>query len=140
MTTAAYNYKEKRVAVDSRFTSSDVIDTDKAIKYLTNDKGTWVLCGSPCDYDLFVTLNHKDKVDIKPNCNAFLIAGGKVVLVLIDTDGRCIYDPINENAAMGSGAHFALAAMDHGKSAKEAVKYAITRDIFSGGRVREFKV
>lgn len=37
--------------------------------------------------------------------------------------------------AIGSGQRFALAAMDFGKSAAEAVAYAITRDIFSGGEV-----
>ncbi len=37
--------------------------------------------------------------------------------------------------AIGSGALFALAAMDFGQSAAEAVGYACTRDIYSGGSI-----
>lgn len=41
---------------------------------------------------------------------------------------------------MGSGYQFAIAALDLGKTAKEAVNYAKTRDIYTGGRVRVFDV
>jgi hypothetical protein len=37
--------------------------------------------------------------------------------------------------AMGSGRRFALAALDLGKSPREAVAYACTRDVFSGGEI-----
>lgn len=42
--------------------------------------------------------------------------------------------------AFGSGADFALASMDHGKSAIEAVKYAATRDLHTNNRVQSFTV
>ena len=42
--------------------------------------------------------------------------------------------------AIGSGGCYALAAMDAGATAKESVKIAIGRDIYSGGRIRTFKV
>lgn len=38
-------------------------------------------------------------------------------------------------AAIGSGARFALSAMDFGKNADEAVGYACSRDIYSGGSI-----
>lgn len=43
-------------------------------------------------------------------------------------------DPSN-GVAIGSGACYALAAMDAGASAEEAVRIAIGRDVFSGGEV-----
>jgi hypothetical protein len=42
--------------------------------------------------------------------------------------------------ASGSGTQWALAAMDFGRTAKQAVKYAMSRDPGTGGKVRTFKV
>lgn len=41
---------------------------------------------------------------------------------------------------MGSGAKWALAAMDHGKNAIDAVKYASTRCCYTGGPVQTWTV
>jgi hypothetical protein len=49
-------------------------------------------------------------------------------------------DECKFSRADGSGYKFALGAMDHGKSAKDAVKYAMTRDIYTGGKVKVIKV
>lgn len=38
--------------------------------------------------------------------------------------------------AIGSGRDFALAAMDMGASAKEAVEAAAKRDVYTGGTIR----
>ncbi len=37
--------------------------------------------------------------------------------------------------AIGCGIEFALAAMDHGKTAREAVEYAATRNVYTGGLI-----
>jgi ATP-dependent protease HslVU (ClpYQ) peptidase subunit len=51
---------------------------------------------------------------------------------LVVIDNQLVPIPINEKAyAIGSGAHWALAAMDHGKSARDALEYACTRDPYS---------
>ena len=44
------------------------------------------------------------------------------------------------NESFGSGSSFALSAMDFGKSAKDSVKYAMTRDIYTGGKIKVIKV
>lgn len=50
--------------------------------------------------------------------------------------GKTSYSLENqEYVAIGSGADYAIAAMDAGLSAEEAVKIAIGRDVFSGGEV-----
>lgn len=48
-------------------------------------------------------------------------------------------DPANPDA-IGSGAAYALAAMDMGASAEDAVRAAMKRDIYTGGKVRAMKV
>jgi len=47
---------------------------------------------------------------------------------------------VEYNDAMGSGEEFALAALDHGKTAEDAVAYAATRDSGTGGKIRVFDV
>ena len=60
-----------------------------------------------------------------------LTPGGSVLSY--DQYGRSFQE--QAPAAIGSGARFALAAMDLGKSAHEAVEYACTRDIYSDGTI-----
>jgi ATP-dependent protease HslVU (ClpYQ) peptidase subunit len=66
---------------------------------------------------------------------------GLACLVLAPDGGVTSYDehgrsfPENGKWAIGSGQHFAIAAMDLGKSAEEAVAYAMTRDVYSGGEI-----
>lgn len=40
-----------------------------------------------------------------------------------------------DKMAIGCGQEFALAAMDHGKTAPEAVEYAATRNVYTGGLI-----
>ena len=138
MTTIAYNHKDKQVAVDSRMTSNDIINTDTFDKFIENDLGIWVFAGSDCDFKAMSLLRHGDELD-NLECIAMLITEGKVYGVEVD-GGICSYSEYQHNKAFGSGSHFALASMDHGKSAEDAVKYAMTRDIYSGGNVRVFDV
>lgn len=42
--------------------------------------------------------------------------------------------------AIGSGKNFALAFMDTGMSAEEAVRATCKRDIYTGGTIRTFKI
>lgn len=138
MTTIAYHHKDKQVAVDSRMTSNDIINSDTFDKFIKNDLGVWVFAGSCCDFEALSLLSHGDESkDL--NCIAMLITGGKVYGVEAD-GGVCTHTEYPHNKAFGSGSHLALAAMDLGNGAKDAVKYAITRDIYSGGRVRVFDV
>lgn len=50
-----------------------------------------------------------------------------------DADGRAF--PEHAPVAIGSGTRFALAAMDFGRTAEEAVQYASLRDIYTGGEI-----
>lgn len=132
MTTIAYHHGDRQVAVDSRYTRGGVIDSDKGCKTRKDDRGLWVFAGSSADFGDLMALYHNDKVTVKPDCGAILISQGKAFTVDTDEGGYCIVAELTCDYAFGSGGHFALAAMDFGKSAKEAVDYAKTRDTYTG--------
>jgi ATP-dependent protease HslVU (ClpYQ) peptidase subunit len=52
----------------------------------------------------------------------------------------CLDCRITGKEAIGSGDKWALAAMDFGKNAREAIKYAKTRDTVTGGRVNWVRI
>ena len=140
MTTIAYHHGDKQIAIDSRITGGNEILTNKANKTIKNKTGFWILSGSTCDFNDLLVLKHNDKVKPLPNCSALLIKDGKAWFVHVNDDGYCCYSELTYNYTLGSGEAYAAAAMDHGKSAPEAVKYAMTRDSKTGGRVRTYNV
>lgn len=140
MTTIAYHHKNKQVAVDSRFTRGEIIDSDKGNKVRKDKRGTWIFAGHQGDYNDLMNLERNQHVDIRPDCSAILISKGKAYTVDTDGDGLCFITELVDDLTIGSGRNFAQAAMDFGRTAKQAVEYAKTRDIYTGGRVRVFDV
>lgn len=140
MTTIAYHHGDKQIAVDSRATAGAEILTDKGNKTIKNNTGIWFFTGAVCDEEAFAKLKHNDHVDKIPDCCALLIKDGEAYYVMVDTDKYCCHQKLTYNCTFGSGREYAIAAMDHGKSAPEAVKYAMTRDCKTGGRVRTYNV
>jgi len=140
MTTVAYHHKDKQIAIDSRTTGGSEILTDNVDKTLKNEIGLWFFSGSACDEADLAKLKHNDHVKPVPDCSALLIKDGEVYLVHVEDSGYCCYTKLTYNYTLGSGGRFATGAMDHGKLAKEAVQYAMTRDVYTGGKVRVFKV
>ncbi|MCE8003631.1 20S proteasome subunit A/B [Billgrantia ethanolica] len=71
----------------------------------------------------------------KPNVSRveMIIAGPDGVFEMFN---KLVRIPVNGPVAYGTGWKWALAAIDHGKSAVEAVEYAIGRDHDSGGEVQ----
>lgn len=59
---------------------------------------------------------------------------------LLKYEGCCSPIPEEAPAAIGSGWLAALTAMDCGASPKEAVKAAMKRDVYTGGRVTEMSI
>ncbi len=140
MTTIAYHHKDGQIAVDSRIVSAGLVKCDTFDKTVKNEHGTWVFCGKATDIKDLCNLKHNDKVDPIPDCSALLVSGGKCYEVSVNNDGYCEHFELSFSEAKGSGCELALAAMDHGKSAKEAVEYAMTRDIYTGGKVQVIDV
>jgi hypothetical protein len=136
MTTIAYSHKHKQIAIDSRITTNGVIRCDSYDKIIRNDIGTWFFSGSCCDNLALSLMKHDDHCDVVPQCSALLISEGDVYLVLVNDVNYCEWFETTHDAAYGSGQDFAIAALDFGKTPKEAVEYAMTRDCNTGGSVQ----
>jgi ATP-dependent protease HslVU (ClpYQ) peptidase subunit len=98
------------------------------------------LCGNSFNWDAFAAWLEKEEGD-PPKMDE-----GIGVLVLCADGSLWQYNEHGRRfleaapCAIGSGQRFALAAMDFGKSASEAVEYACSRDIFSGGQITELSL
>lgn len=141
MTTIAYHHETKTVAVDSRQTMNGRVVTDSANKIKSEDGVRFAFTGKACDEGLFIDYYFsRQKSSLLPEASAIVFDDGVAYSVTVNEDGNVDMFELTMNFTIGSGGDFALAAMDNGKSAKEAVKYAATRCIYTGGRIREIKL
>lgn len=140
MTTIAYDHKNRRIAIDSRITAGGVIQTDSGDKIIRNEKGVWLLCGDCCDQETMAGMSHNDEYKLHLDCSAFVLKDNFIYKVIQNRDKVCEWNKITHSSTLGSGGKFATAAMDHGKSAKEAIEYAKTRCVYTGGKVHVFDV
>ena len=143
MTTVAY--KNGVIAYDSRTTVGSLIIDDAANKKRTRDSTVFVFCGRPDQYDDFIDAYFSESKEInkRNECSAIASESGKVFVCGIDENGYIFKTEINDIYdiyAIGSGCDFAWTAMDMGATAKEAVKIAMKRDVYTGGEVRSLLV
>ena len=142
MTTIAY--KDGIIAYDSLCVASDiVVDSDFDKKIIVNDL-VFFLCGRPCDFDHFIKVyvdwNREEKhenIDVE----GLVIDNNTLYRSSIDDIDNIIWKGhlrLNNHYAIGSGRRFALAFMDAGMSAKEAIEMTAKRDIYTGGTIRTF--
>jgi hypothetical protein len=140
MTTIAYNHKDKEIAYDSRSTSNGILMSDSVEKAVAVNNVIFFLCGCVCDNDNFIAMYFGDERKRVPEVSAIAVDNGKFYRCGVTDKLEFWKQEITHDDAIGSGMDWALAAMDFGKSAKEAVEYAKTRDIYTGGKVRTFKL
>ncbi len=142
MTTIVYDHKARLIAVDSREVAGDEIKTDSATKHYCVDGIFYFISGSVHDKDNFLcepkVIRHKPDVEI--DCTALIVRNGKVFKGRYDCEIGYWEVELTYSEAIGSGGTYAKCAIDHGKSAKESVQYAATRDIYTGGDVHVFDV
>ena len=135
MTTIAY--KDQIIAYDSRSVSGDVIVDDCFIKK-TKVKGVvFFVVGNPSDLEEFQEMYFGETGSEKLGCDALVVDEGIVYVCGVEK-GKIWKDKVDKPTTLGSGAQFALAAMDCGCTAVEAVKVAAKRDIYTGGRIRKY--
>jgi len=140
MTTIVYCHKTKQVAVDSRSTNgSGEILNDSSDKVLLVRDEVWFISGFWFEADSISKLKHNDKVDESYRTTAIVIKDGIAFFVGV-FDGHMCFDKCDYNVGVGSGGTFAYCALDFGKTAKEAVEYAATKDCYTGGKVRVFNL
>lgn len=143
MTTIAY--KDGVIAYDSRMTNHTLIGSDNWDKRWEQNGYNFFLCGTVSDMERFVREVVEGKKTLIFACAGVMVdPEGQAWMVNSGDDGSDEHELVRLQPGMsmawGSGRDFAIAAMDFGKSAKEAVKYAMTRDSATGGKVRSFKL
>ena len=138
MTTVVYDHKNKEIAFDSQVSCGSFVATDSYDKVIRNDIGFWVLAGNICDHLEFAQLSHGEIAPRELSVDAIVIKGGVVYEASLSKSGVCTWTPLSWSDAIGSGASFAVAAIDFGCTAKEAIEYAIKKDSFTGGEVHVF--
>lgn len=138
MTTVVF--RDGVLASDSRVTVNDMVSTDKQTKvHRLRDGRLYGWAGSVEDAErLRISLRKGEAPPRLDNISALLIDGDGVIHlyegnIWIEQKGEPYY-------AVGSGAPYALGAMDAGADAIAAAKIAIKRDVNSGGKVRSVKL
>ena len=143
MTTIVYDHKNKQIACDSRMSKSSGAYNDCYTKMVCHKNILFVLTGSTCDMQYFRENYEKyKKVDLEGinlDCSGMIIRDGAIYDVFIH-DGIFNEDLCFCDESAGSGGKYAISALDHGKTAKEAVDYAISKDCFSGGKIHVYDI
>ncbi|WP_095111167.1 proteasome subunit beta [Pseudomonas sp. Irchel 3E20] len=136
MTTIAY--KDGVIAYDGRQTRNDRIVSDAAQKCQVVDGVSFFLSGAVCDERALIAAYFGTPSAVPVECSGYVVDGGKLLMVGHD-DKTGIWkqdlDLANPDA-IGSGYAYAIAAMDMGASAEDAVRAAMKRDIYTGGTIR----
>lgn len=98
--------------------------------------------GSDGDMPELLDLYAKGAVKSPRNlsASAFFVKDGQANMLVCSVDLDIETSVLQESDGMGTGSDWAIAALDFKKTAKEAVEYAATKDIYTGGIIREFKI
>ena len=140
MTTIVYDHKRQQIACDSRETAGGYLVTDDAIKYYERDNVMWFICGTKGDAEIFIDkFEHNTEVPANVECSGLFVQDGKAYLACV-SGGIFKKDNVASNDGLGSGGWQALSAVDLGKTAKDAVEFAMIRDIHSGGKVHVYDI
>lgn len=139
MTTIAWD--GETLAVDSQMSTGGIIC--RPIKKIVKIKDSWLAyAGDLSDFEAFKEwFRDGSKLEEKPSISEDGFSG-----IVLNSKGLWEYEyklfPIKviDKESWGSGSTLALAVMDHGATAREAVKYAATRDVWTGGKIQTVKI
>lgn len=140
MTTIAY--RDGIIAYDSLITcqgSAIYQDYDKS-RFVNNTR--FFLSGAICDYDKFISdWFEEERSKYALDCSAVVFDGVQLYEGGYG-GGKLWKEKVDEKNyfAIGSGWQYALVAMDFGASAEKAVERAAYRCLYTGGRIRTFKI
>lgn len=143
MTTIAY--RDGIIAWDSRAVDgSGVIIDDDYNKKKKISNGSYVFFSgeiSAVDKLIDMWINNISQIETTLACETLICEFGKLYRVML-MDCELIQEELDLNKyyAIGSGSKYALTAMDLDLNARDAVKMAIKRDCFSGGKISTHKI
>lgn len=138
MTTIAYQHSTKTIAYDSRRCAGNYIDSDNSNKKTVINDRVFLLSGTVHEIPLFVeSFSPGEEGDL--GIIGLMVENGIVFEVGTD-NGKFYKEELDVDSCYGSGCSFAQAALDFGKTPEQAVKYAMKRDSWTGGKVHVFKL
>ena len=142
MTTVLFCAETKQIAVDSRITERSRIVTDNGEKYIAKDGFLFFISGSNCDFDNIIRayFNPPTKWTGFPFAALVVNVEEETVKCIYQFDGKVLVDSTLYDEAIGSGAEFALAALDFTDSISQAMEYVKTKDSATGGKVRIYNI
>ncbi|MCG7560547.1 MULTISPECIES: proteasome subunit alpha [Pseudoalteromonas] len=138
MTTIAYHHDSRTICTDSLTSTSQTIVSWATRKCHRVDDGYVFASGNCAEIEHLLAHWHANQFD-KITCTFFFVDDEGAVFFGEIRHGRRFLEPLSLNWAIGSGANWAIAAMDFGRSAFEAVEYACLRDKSSGGTVMTYR-
>lgn len=117
-----------------------MITSSEHDKKVRVDGATFLYAGAISDVEKAIAAYLSD-TETDAQVEMFVVKEGAVTLVGFDA-GKMFEDTVEygEHCALGSGRKYAIAAMDVGATAKEAVKIAAGRDVYTGGKIRTLRV
>ncbi len=140
MTTIAYHHKDEEISIDSRCCSGTKILSDESDKSVIINGVIYFYTASADDgVELAKLIDTGEIAQDELNATVMFIKNKKVFMGTYSNGFLDTWE-LKYSDAIGSGCDFALAAIDFGCSARDAVKYAMTRDNATGGRVRTFDI
>lgn len=139
MTTIAYHHGSGVIAYDSRAMFGDEVMTDCCDKRRERAGLSFFLAADFSDAAIDAFIDAYPDGKCKFDVYALVFDGDAVRVASID-GGHITTCMLDCSYAIGTGAPYALGAMDAGAGAKQAVKVARGRDPNTGGRVRAFDV
>lgn len=132
------------VAYDSRACMENVISSDDFDKVRVRGDVYYIGAGAAHNIDrvIDIYLSGEPYIGESFECCVWMSRGdGTLYQIFSDSVGPIEYDILRSGInTLGSGQEFAMAAMDLGLTPREAVKYAMTRDTGTGGKIRQFKL
>lgn len=137
MTTIAY--KDGVIAYDSRVTRGSLIDHDDYEKLIHRGGHRFLMTGAGCEFSALIDEYLGVRIGDKPlEANGLVVTNGRLYQIGRDAESGFWVDDVwlERPFAIGSGRDFALAAMDMGATAREAVEAAAKRDVYTGGTIR----
>lgn len=142
MTTIAYCLQRRQVAMDSRITEGHEISTDNAKKWREKDGVLIFLSGDVAGADEVIAAMQAGKHRLRKSIEVVAFAWNGSQLFEITADGGELewHPVVDDRGAIGSGAAYALAAMDAGATPRQAVLAAIKRDTNTGGKVNVIRL
>ena len=139
MTTIAYRHGI--IAVDSLATAGGVIINNSFNKITKKNDVVFVTTGNLHNKNDLINAYFGKDYDKNADIDAIIEDDGQVYVAGLDKDhGFWKFNITGGMYAIGSGSDHAWTAMDMGCDAEKAVRMAMKRDIYTGGRVIIHKV